>query len=654
MKISLLEIRKMIEGVSEDARFAAWTELYTSKEPEAFHELNRMIDSNDPILKILLIRFLGGIDESRAVSLLVPLLDDANSVVVEAAKKGFERNRFDQKLKFLLPLVKSSSQQAQFYAIEQLALGGVMDVLDLLINKLPQADELLLNQILMAFRILPEKRLIPLVLPFFNHQREEIRYKTVHVLGAVYEMGHLSPRRWLLKALKDPSPRIRQASLWCLRRRKHLRDLKYLFAISLNDPDPFVRQESFNEMALFPQYLVIKQFLKVLTQEKNRNVLLKGEGIVASLPKEKLNPALKKLLKGNSSAIRNRALLLLAENSKKSSFLFRFIVSRIKKTEDKKEKVILMEALGILEDKKAIPLLESCLGDETLISYVAITSLLSVWKKDPDMPALDYLQKKGLSPLARQLILRHVIRYRPSALNTPEMEEHLVFLLQDSNLNVRYLATQVLGLIQSQRAFEPMVITLQAESDPTTFKLLKQSVIASVKQNPDLLLQTITKFGNNPQIVKTLLELMKEVILDRQTACFLLRSLFQSPLSLLGTPFHDDVMVFVLNHLSQQRISFDDILDVIEKSRERIFFITSIAKACTRGDFYLPPLPFERLKKWFDEGEEKEALIELFGLSGQKEAQTCLIAMSAQTTDVFRPAISRAVNRLLGLSGGGP
>ncbi len=655
MKLSLPEIRKMIEGPSEDARFSAWTELYTSNDPEVLCELDRIIASNDPILKILLIRFLGRIDEARAVSLLVRLLEDSNTVVVEAAKKGFERNRFDLKFKFLLPLVESSSKQAQYYSIEQLALGGVMDVLDLLIVQLSRADEPLLNQILMAFRILPEKRLIPLVLPFFNHSREEIRYKTVHVLGAVYEMGHTSARRHLLRALKDPSPRIRQASLWCLRRRKCWRDIKYLFSISLRDPDPFVRQESLSEMALFPRYRVIRQLVKILVSEKNRNVLLKGEGIVAGLAKEKLIPALKKLLKGGSIAIRNRAMILLAENSKESPFLYRYIVNQLKKTEDNREQVVLIEALGILENKKAIPLLESYLSRDPLISYVAITALLSVWKKDPNMPALDYLQKKGLNPLARQLILRDIVRYRPASLNTPEMEDCLVSLLQDVHLNVRYLATQALSLIQSQRAFEPMVITLQAESDPTTFKLLKQSVIASVKQNPKLLVQTITKFEDDQKIVKTLLELMKEVILDKETACQLLRSLFEPPLSLLGTSFHHDAMVFVLNHLAQKRISFDEILDVVEKSRERIHFITSIAKAYARGDYFSSHLPFDRLKKWFDEGssEEKEALIELFGASQLKEAQSCLIAISQQTGDAYRQKVSGAVNHLLAAGEGG-
>ena len=50
---TLEEIKENISGPSDDARFTAWMSLYTSKEPEFMEEINKILLSEDAILKVL-------------------------------------------------------------------------------------------------------------------------------------------------------------------------------------------------------------------------------------------------------------------------------------------------------------------------------------------------------------------------------------------------------------------------------------------------------------------------------------------------------------------------------------------------------------------------------------------------------------------------
>ena len=122
--IDIKEIRSHIKNGTEESRFTAWLTLYSSDEPEVNEEIKGILNGTDPILKILLARFLSHLNTEKAIHDLINLLEDENYVVHQAACKAFERNFFEQKNQKLFPLIYSRYGYVKEYAIETLAFSG--------------------------------------------------------------------------------------------------------------------------------------------------------------------------------------------------------------------------------------------------------------------------------------------------------------------------------------------------------------------------------------------------------------------------------------------------------------------------------------------------------------------------------------------------
>ena len=179
---TLEEIKENISGPSDDARFTGWMALNTSKEPEIMEEINKILLSEDAILKVLLLRFLAHVHEQRSIDYIRQMLVDHNIVVVDAAIKSFDKNKFDDKLECILSVIHCDMPKAQYFAIERLALGGVVKVADALLEMIDNANEELLLVILTALRHLANRQMVKPLKHYFYDKREKIRFKTLYAL----------------------------------------------------------------------------------------------------------------------------------------------------------------------------------------------------------------------------------------------------------------------------------------------------------------------------------------------------------------------------------------------------------------------------------------------------------------------------------------
>lgn len=626
MKIK--QIRKMIEGTSEDARFAAWMTLYSSTEPELKEEFGRILKDKDPILKILLANFLGHVHEEKAVQLIIRLIEDTNQIVVEAAEKSFDRNRYETKLNLLLRLIRSPIEKTQFFAIEKMSLGGIVDIVPFLLEMLPQAKRPLLLQILTALRYFPGKKIIPRITPYLKEADDDIRLKTVIIFGTLYENNYLIARKQLLLVLQDKAPQVRQTALWCLRRKPHRRDLKYLFRLSINDPDPLVRQESLLEMAFFPSPIVINHLLHLITKEKDRIVLLKGKGVLLSFSERELLHGLKKSLHSKNQGIKDKAVVLMAEFQHGSDTYFNFLIRDLHQTKTEKEKLPIIEALGVLGNKKAIPVLEQFLSANALVSYVAMNALLRVWKNDPARPVITYLQNSQLSILAKQMILQNLLRSGIEGMSFEKLADVLIPYLKHSNLNLRYLSARIILKLDRDDAFESLLEVLKEEKDPTTFNFLKENLIRLFSEKPVFLLTLITKYYQHSETLKMILKMMQEVDWFGEKVILIITTLLAKPIDLMSSTEREYFVDFITKLIIQNKIPFKNLLQAIHPFSEKEKLLADLAFRFRQQNFSAV-IPIPLLATWLPESHEKqgEAIIELMEISQKREAIIPLIAL---------------------------
>jgi len=650
--VRLAEIKSRIEGYSEDARFAAWMEMYSAEELETKKEIENLIQGKDPLMKILFIRFLARIPEKQACLYLVKLLEDGNKVVFEATKKAFEKNGFDQRWVCLLPLLSSSSQGALFYGIEKLSQAVVIDAIPLMLKMLKLADEKLIAHLLKGLRYFSDERLFPIILPYLQDSREDVRFRAVLVIGALYEAGVREARGPFLQAIKDTSPKIRRAVLWGIKRRPNPKDLELLFEVSANDPDLIVKQEALVCFSFFPTYKVILHLVKILAEGKESLVRLKAEGILYGFFPEVLFDALWKVASRQSGKIRNKALIILAEIRVQSKKYFDFLSRTLKKAKDPKEQLPILEAFGVVEDPRAIKELEPRLKGNQLLAYTAMGSLLKIWAHYPEkVPIADYLQDPDLAPLFKQTILKQMLKLGKWEYYAKTMRAVLLGLLKHENLNIRYLSAQVLAPVTSKQVLEECFASVLSEMDPAYAQFLKESIRRHLTEKPEWMGHLVQSYKNNSKAVHILFDIVKEADILGEKLLALLFSVLEPPLSLHQSSFQDSLKEIIVHFLVQHKLAFDAFLKRLEKISGRDALLVLCADALKENPEIAAKIPVPLLENWFAEesSQGKEAIIDLFSMAKEERSVRFLVTLLCDEKMIpFQEKASKGLQQLMG------
>lgn len=618
--ITFEEIRERILGPGEDARFLAWVEIYTSQDPHAPAELEKVFGGTDPLIKISFARFLSRYPQARAIQYLVRLLEDKNRVVHEAAKKAFERNGFEDRFRFLLPLVASPRRPAQYYAIEKLSQALIVDACPRFAKMLAGSDEKLLIHLLKALRYFSDERIYPYIQPYLKDEREEVRFRAVLCLGSLYEGGMRQVRRPYLDRLKDNAPAVRRAVLWGLNRKPDRRDVPLLAAISREDPDPLVRQEALRELLFFPSYKVIRYLLSLLGTEQEALVRLKIEGILYSFPERVFTKNLWKILKREKGAVQAKATLLLAEQKTGSTPLADRLIRKLERSQDPKERLLVIEALGVAAAPAAIPTLEKQLRADPLTGYAAIQALLKIWSRFPQaVHVARYLGDEQLTPLFRQTVLKELLKQPQKVQAGSALTTVLLKLLEDDNLNIRYLSAQVLAPHTDEEILGKMAEEILTEEDPAFQKFLRENLQAQLSQHPKWIGDLVAKYQKDPKAVLLFFNVIREAPIFGERLILLLRSLMEPPLQLhQGEPkelFRDLVGAFLVQHKLELK-PFCEAIETIP-GRDEILYL--LAKALSKAPDLAQGVPIDLLKSWYEGETEqgKEAIVDLLSLGGE-------------------------------------
>ncbi|MBI2066561.1 MAG: HEAT repeat domain-containing protein [Deltaproteobacteria bacterium] len=652
---SIHQLRQDLGGESEDARFAAWMEIYQSGDDEIQIERERILSGSDSILKVFFARFLAKVPEERSVDYLCRLLSDENSVVRETAKRSFERNSCESKLKKLLPLLLSPSIPVRSIAIEKLSRGGVMEAVQPLLMLFHKAfelhDNLLLNELLTAFRHLPDRIAFRSVLRCLHHEEEEIRVKVVLVLGALYELGMEPSRKYLTQSLTDPSPRVRRVILWCLKKDFSRKNLRSFLHFSAEDPDPLVRQEALLGLRHFNSRNVVGHLLAVLVREKERLVKLQCEGVLLGMPEKELVRSLRRLLGKQDEKLRAKALLLLAEFQPDSEELYRLVTERLQRSPHDRGKLPFIEALGLFNLAKVIPHLEKELKGSGPLAYAAMTSLVRLWDKGIKVDLLRYLSDLQISPLLKQIILRSFVRKGASFLASQDLLKILTQFLKDENINIRYLAAQGLMTLDPAKAFDPVLEAFLKETDQTSLKFMKEGIFQTLWRDPRQLVDAIARYRTHPEVIALFFSALKERPVSGDQFLSLLKSLALPPVGLFSSEYRhlgNDLIRFYLSH---KKITLTSLLECLSDLSERWEILSSLTAFLEKEPDLRVALSADLVRQWLSDPEEdhQRTIVSLLGFSEGYEATQPLVEIVCddQRSFLHEEAV-RSLHRLIG------
>lgn len=646
--MDVANLRRDIEGASEDARFMAFLRLYDSRAPEAKAEITRIITLSDPVLKLMFLRFLGHVGDERAISYICQMLEDDNNVVVDAAERAFDRNRYDKKLKLLTPLIASSHRRTQLIAIEHVAQVGWMDAVPLLLNLLDHPDDELLLAVLSALRFLPSRSALVPVMKFLEFPNDEVRFRAIMVLGVIYELYDLGLYSVLMRCLQDKSAHVRQATVWSLRRKSKRRTISVFMQLSAHDVDPMVRQEAISGLQLFPTSVVIRHLLDVMMTDSNHMVTLRCESVLLGMDHEALLGGLEHIVNKSTGRLRHKAILLSAEFQRGSDRYYRFLIKGLKSATDDRDKVVYIEALGALGDRRAAQELVPYLQQSSVVAYVAMASLLKV--SDETWPFLAYLESPDGSLLLKQMVLRYLIRRNHLvAVHQDRLEKCLLTYLEGDNINMRYLAAQVLVGISSKVAQEALLQAVQIETDPTSLRLLKGSLMDFFTKDPAGFVSFLHEKRHDAKTFATLCSMFKQLIWNGVDVVAQLPHLLSYELVETGDHYVTCCSEWLGDQIVAGRVKLDDVLRTLEHTIVIDVVLQKITTQISRVPSLQLAISPTLLRRRLEEGNdiERDAVIELMGMSHSRSSVPVLVSIVCNNQmEKFHDQASRALARI--------
>lgn len=611
LMLDLVEFRKRIEGDSEDLRFEAWMNLYSSAELKAREEVEAIIKGTDPILKILLARFLARVYEDRALEYLCRLLCDSNLVVVDIAIRCFEKNLHENRIAKLLPVIRAPLFKAQAFAIEKLCLGNVPESLDPLLGLLQQAQDTLLEHILSCLRHLPDKRLIPVVKKFLTHASQKVRFHAIMVLGSLYEAGHFECRKYLVEALGDSHPRIRQAILWVFRKVPARSDLRHFLHFSREDPDSNVRQEALLGLTVFPNSRVVQHLLKLLVSDKDRMVILKGEAVLLSIPQKKLIRGLKKVLKDREFAVKSKAVVMFSEfHPALSRGYYVFLMKEIRGARSTKEKIPFIQSLGIAGFAEALPYLKEMIhAPDHLLGYTAMVSLLKIYSRSLVFPILEILRDDKLSDLLKQMAMKYFVKVADRSQFTTELLLFLKDYLNSPRINLRYLAARVLIASEDEHFLQPLFEMILSEPDPSIRQLLRDYVTQAIAKNPKLFLKTARIFCHEAQAMQALFAFFQEALLPADKIFQFLQDCFKADYAELLLLFPQDFVRIFERFLRRGEISFVTLMDLMDTTSHQSILLPDLFRRLEAHEGMNPVVRARDWQRWLHEAKHLDPVL---------------------------------------------
>lgn len=651
------QLQEAFKDANDDEKFLIWSKIYkdsvktNTAEPHTLELslIEKIIQSDQAILKISLCRFLAHVEEENVIRYIINLFFDKNEVVIENAIKAFDKNHYDGKVNFLLPALNAPNRLAQFFAIEKLTIHGIEESIPILIRLIPSASEALLQKILGGFRFLPDRRAIFDIVPLTEDPRDNIRFQAILAMSALYESGYRKAFKSILHHTEDPYTAIRQAVFWTLRRVPKKENRKYFLKAFEKDPEPLVRQEAVLGLSLYPSKYSISKLIDIYLKEKDRLVQLKAEAVLLAVPLRILKPCFNKFLRKKDSHIRQKIIPLYAYFRQGSKQYAQYLAKQLSQTQKETEKLAIIEAIGIISHKNSTAVLEKNLYNSVLVAYAAMSSLIRINHSEKSFPLLKYLQDSKIPELCQQIALKHYLKIASPQHKPSGIINALIKLLNHPTLNMRYLASQALVKFDEPSAFAPFARSLLNEKDPTASKLLETSLIQFIEKYQEKLLPSMSELINDHKALLQVLALFKKCRLSGKEFLSLWPKLAETPLDLLKSNADEQeaLVNIAFPLIKNQIILYNDLVQSLASQDSKNKLIRLLHRKLKKEKDFHFPIHFIPPKDWGIEEELLSDRILILGYSNNNLQIKQLVRIICHTKhESNRKAAQIALNHI--------
>ncbi|MFH1724254.1 MAG: HEAT repeat domain-containing protein [Elusimicrobiota bacterium] len=625
---AIADVIQRFKSFEEIGRYELFLDLYYSRREEDRELIKRVLAGDDAIVKMMFLQYLEEIPAQRAVSLFLPLLEDDNEIIRDAAMQAYKRSVFAQKNKLLRPYVASQRPGAACFAIGALARQGDRDVLPALLGRLPNAPPEVQREILEGLRYLPDPRCVPALIPFADSREEDGRYRAIRALAEMKSRGHPVRAAIFLDRVQDDSARVRRAALLGLQAFPSQKVARVFLEKALSEDEPMPsRRRAIQGLASFPDQEWVEPLVTLMSRDPSGPLRLTIEIALKRFPADVLKRGLFAVLDGGDAAVRQQAALIVAEFLGEDPEVRRRIMEFWEKAEDMQARLGAMEVLGELGGTELIPLLLSVLKENQVLAYTAIGVLNRLWTAESGPQILKLLKEPELPQFAKQALLSAILR---RGLDDTMRQDLLPWLLEglgDEVTNIRYLSLQILEWYPVEAWVQPVLRMLCGETDDEVCRTAYRIVTKKVGGNPVPIIAAVREYPDQKAVRNHLVQMLGWRKWDPKRVFDMLYGLMLEPINL---PVKDRqaFLVLCVRLLEYGSMTLERIWPFAPSDSLKRLLLEKIRDGMKDPKRVFPPLPLDFLAGHFRDVDpvSRSLFYEIVGMSRQAEGIGLLTA----------------------------
>ncbi|MBU1916571.1 HEAT repeat domain-containing protein, partial [bacterium] len=383
-----------------------------------------------------------------------------------------------EKANFFINQLASPDTNVLVTAIELLGILGDPLAIPFLNEIFSIDDEPICQEIIKAFGRINDPFSAKTISKALKAKDPTLILKAVEVLSQwIYQV----PWKTFTKLMYSKDKKIKLEAAHAISLRRPKKAVRHFLKVIRKEEDVETRYELIKISGLIPSAKLIKPLLKIITQDKDQKARL-----IASRSLDRLQSVLKhddlfKLRNTSDKHIKAEIIFRLGKFGSDDDAHKIYLRKMLLKSKDQTIIQACLQALGHIADHQDLEVITQFIFKDPSSSYNALVALSKTWRQE-DNDTVYLLLKEGLSsayaaamaltkmwrindkskiletvsheafsPTQKQIILKYLIRRRGLGLAPDELLDTIMRILEkETNINVRYLALQVLEFAPSQ------------------------------------------------------------------------------------------------------------------------------------------------------------------------------------------------------------
>ena len=569
------DLESRLKSQDESVRYQIFLDLYHSEAAPGSFRIEDLLAMDDPIVKLIFMRYLEEIPDRKAAEWLLALRADSNPVVRQNALRCFTKNQYGKKYVLLRPDILSPDLELRRVALDFLSKRRDYFILPTLLVQLAESGPEMQADLLKALRYLPDARVRDAVLPLADSPDETVRLQALRALLETQRHAGSVPREVFLNHAWDPSEKVRKASLMALELYSSRKIALFFLKKAQSEDSMENRVRAIDALASFPDPEWVEPLVRFILQEVHSHLKLAAEVALKRFPVKAACRGLLPLLESHNPAVGIRSALLLAEINGDDPAVRKRLLKLWRKTQGTSEQLSMLNVLRELGGEEVTAILAGLLKGPAIIAYSAAGALVRLWSEKTGGEILVILDDDSIHTQVKQTLLQAVSQYGPPEPARDRLFDWIAGVFSGTNINFRYLGAQILAWYPLDRVLPVLIRHLPAESDETTVETIDSILIRKLDRNPMPLIRALEDDPKNAAAFPHACRIFSEGYWKKEHVPELLNFLLKNPSA--RTEEDRGALVAALISLFEKNIArLDQFWDSLKDRKLRMKFLEKL------------------------------------------------------------------------------